>query len=61
MATKVAGSTWSFTGRGSVTKRYISSPDTGLTPGLMRGPSHMVAVVISGGRGSTARHTAWPL
>ena len=61
VSTNVAGSTWSLAGRGSVTKRYISVLETGFTPGLIWGPIHMVAVSISGGRGSTARHTAWPL
>jgi hypothetical protein len=48
-------------GPGSVTNRYISVAETGFTPGLMRGPIHIVAVVTSGGRGSTARQTACPL
>ena len=42
-------------------KRYISLLDTGFTPGLTFGPIHIVAVAIPGGRGTTARHTPWPL
>jgi len=41
--------------RGSVTKRYISSWDTGFTPALICGPMNIEARVISGGRGTTAR------
>jgi hypothetical protein len=47
----------SFVGRSSVTKTYISSCETGLTPTFTFCPNHIVAQAISAGRGTTARHT----
>ena len=54
VGTKLEGSTKSLVGRCSVTKRYISSFDTGLTPGFTAPPIHIVMVFSSAGRGSTA-------
>ena len=40
---------------------YIWLRETGLTPGLVRGPIHIMAQSTSAGRGNTARQTACPV
>ena len=56
-----ASATRCLAGSSSVMKRYISVFDTGFTPGLIFGATHIVVHCTSGSRGSTARHTDWPM